>query len=153
MVLNKSMRHILLYGFSISLLILGLKWLQWKFLILENAVDIYIALIAILFTLLGAWVASQLSKRKPVIIEKEIIIQQSKPFVLNQTELDKLNLTDREYQILKLLVLGNSNADIAKQLFLSLSTVKTHVSNLYSKLNVKSRYQAIAKAKRIEIVE
>ena len=155
MVLDKGIRHIMFYGLAIATLIFGLKWLQWKFLIVDNAIDIYIGLIAIVFMMLGVWVASQLIKPKTqtVFVEKEIIIHQTKKFILNQTELKRLNLTKREYQILKLLVQGDSNAEIADQLFLSLSTIKTHVSNLYAKINVKNRFQAITKAKRMEIVE
>ena len=155
MELDKGIRHIMLYGLAIATLIFGLKWIQWNFLIVDNAIDIYSGLIAIVFTMLGAWVASQLIKPKTqtVFVEKQIIIHQPKNFILNQTELKRLNLTRREYQILKLIVQGNSNADIAAQLFLSLSTIKTHVSNLYAKMNVKNRFRAITKAKRMEIVE
>lgn len=143
------------YGLTLAALIFGLKWLQWKFLIMENAIDIYIGMIAIVFTMLGVWVASQLikPKTKMVFVEKEIIVHKTKEFILNQRELNRLNLTNREYQILKLLAQGNSNAEIADQLFLSLSTIKTHVSNLYVKMNVKNRFQAITEAKRMEIVE
>jgi len=155
MQLKKDVRHIMLYGLALATLIFVLKWLQWNFLIVDHAIDLYIGLIAIIFTMLGIWVATQLikPKKQTVFVEKQIIIRQPKKFILNQTELKRLNLTNREYQILKLLVLGYSNADIADQLFLSLSTIKTHVSNLYAKMNVKNRYQAIDKAKRVEIVE
>ena len=155
MELDKEVKHIMLYGLSLAALVFGLKWLQWNFLIVGNAIDLYIGLIAIIFTMLGIWIASQLIKPKTqtVFVEKQIIIHQPKKFILNQTALKRLSLTNREFQILKLIVLGYSNADIANQLFLSLSTIKTHVSNLYVKMNVKNRFQAIAKAKRMEIVE
>jgi ATP/maltotriose-dependent transcriptional regulator MalT len=54
---------------------------------------------------------------------------------------------------LQLLTKGHSNADIAQVLFLSLSTIKTHVSNLYFKMDVKSRTQAITKAKQLKIIQ
>ncbi len=129
--------------------------MQWNFLIIEHALDIYIGLIAIVFTILGGWIASQLIKPKTqtVFVEKEIVIHQPKKFVLNQEGLDRLNLSKREYEILGLLVLGYSNVEIADELFLSLSTIKTHVSNTYTKMNVKNRFQAIALARRMEIVE
>ena len=74
-------------------------------------------------------------------------------FSINEMELKKLNLTTREYEVLQLVVKGHSNSDIAEILFLSLSTVKTHVSNLYVKMHVKRRGQAIEKAKRLRIVD
>lgn len=151
---ERGTKHIVLYGLAIAILIFGLKWLQWNYLIADNAIDIYIGLIAIIFTLLGMWVASQLIKPKTqtVFVDKPILVHQPKKFVVNQTELKRLNLTDREYQILQLLTQGYSNSNIADKLFLSLSTIKTHVSNLYVKMNVKNRFQAIEKAKRMEIV-
>jgi len=155
MELDKGVKHIMLYGLSLATLIFLLKWLQWNFLIVDNAIDLYIGLIAIIFMILGMWVAAQLIKPKTetVFVEKQIIVHQPKEFILNQTALNRLNLTNREYQVLKLIVQGYSNAEIADQLFLSLSTIKTHVSNLYAKMDVKSRFQAITKAKKIEIVE
>ena len=153
--MSKNIRHIILYGLATAILIFGLKWLQWKYLIVDNAIDVYIGLIAIVFTVLGAWVASQIikPKTKTVFVEKEVIIHQPQKFVLNESELERLRLTNREYEILKLIVKGHSNAEIADQLFLSLSTIKTHVSNLYVKMDVKNRFQAITQAKRMEIVE
>lgn len=152
---NKELKYILIYGLTLAILIFGLKWLQWKFLILDNAIEIYVGLIAGTFTLLGVWIASQLiqPKTQTVFVEKPIIIHQPKKFILNEAELKRLDLTTREYQVLKLINQGYSNGDIASQLFLSLSTIKTHVSNLYAKMNVKNRFQAITEAKRMEIVE
>ncbi len=155
MELNKEIKHIIFYGGAIAILIFGLKWLQWRLLIVDNAIDIYIGLIAILFTVLGIWVSSQIIKPKEqtIFIEKPLLIQQPKKFTLNETALNKLDLTNREYEILKLIVKGYSNAEIANNLFLSISTIKTHVSNLYVKMNVKHRFQAIAEAKNMGIVE
>jgi two-component system, NarL family, response regulator LiaR len=148
-------RHIILYGLLLGILVFVLKWLQWKFLITDNALDIYIGLIAVFFTILGIWVATQLTKPKieTVVIEKEIYLTPPGEFTLNETELKKLNLSNREYEVLQLLTKGYSNAQIAENLFLSLSTVKTHVSNLFVKMDVKSRAQAIEKAKRLKITE
>ncbi|WP_246154793.1 response regulator transcription factor [Sphingobacterium allocomposti] len=129
--------------------------MQWKFLIVDNAIDIYIGLVALFFTTLGIWVAKQVIKPKveTVIVEKEIVVNQSTEFILDEAALEKLKLNGREYEILQLLAKGYSNAEIATRIFLSLSTVKTHVSNLYSKMDVKSRTQAIAKAKQLRIIE
>lgn len=146
-------RHITLYGLLLAILVFVLKWFQWKFLIVDNSLDIYIGLIAVFFTMLGIWVATQLARPKvqTVIVEKEVYISPPDELTLNETELKKLNLSNREYEVLQLLTKGYSNADIAENLFLSLSTVKTHVSNLFAKMDVKSRTQAIEKAKRLKI--
>jgi len=148
-------RPILLYGLLLALLVFVLKWLQWKFLIVDNAIDIYVGLIAVFFTALGVWVANQLVKPKveTIIGEKEVILQPSENFLVDESALKKLNLNQREYQVLQLLAKGHSNADIANDLFLSLSTIKTHTSNLYLKMEVKSRTQAITKGKLLRIIE
>ena len=148
-------RHIITYGLLLAILIFALKWLQWKFLIVDNSLDIYIGMIAVFFTILGVWVATQLVKPKvrKVVVEKEVYIPQPAGFIINENELRKLNLSNREYEVLQLLAKGYSNIGIAESLFLSLSTVKTHVSNLFVKMGVKSRTQAIEKAKRLQIIE
>jgi len=155
MTIVKDIKHILLYGLILAILVFVLKWLQWKFLIVDNAIDVYIGLVAVFFTALGIWVATQLVKPKiqTIIVEKEIQVPQSREFTINEAELKKLNLSSREYEVLQFLAKGHSNTDIAKNLFLSLSTIKTHVSNLYLKMDVKSRTQAIEKAQRLNIIE
>ena len=55
-------------------------------------------------------------------------------------------LSDRELDVLKLIAEGLTNQEIASNLYLSLNTVKAHTRNIYGKLNVNSRTQAIAKA-------
>ncbi|MEM9299162.1 MAG: response regulator transcription factor [Bacteroidota bacterium] len=153
--MNHEIRHILFYSFILAVLIFGLRWLQWNFIVLDNAIDIYIGLIAIIFTILGVWIASQSirPKTQKIVVEKQIFIPRSKTFTLNERALKKLELTNREFEILQLIAKGHSNSKIADQLFLSLSTIKTHVSNLFTKMNVNSRYHAITKAKELEIVE
>lgn len=142
-------KHIILYGISMSVVLFLLKWMEWKFLIVDNAIDIYIGLIACVFTALGIWIAVKLTKPKTLIVEKEIYVS---TFEIDQSALEALNLRPREFEILQLMSKGKSNAEIGEQLFISLSTVKTHISNLFEKLDVKSRTQAIEKAKRIRII-
>src|SRR5690606_9716408 len=62
-------------------------------------------------------------------------------------------LTPRELDVLKWMVKGLSNKEIAEQLFISDKTVKIHVSNIFKKLGVKSRSQAIIYAIQHELVE
>ncbi len=61
-------------------------------------------------------------------------------------------LTEREVEVLKLIARGKANKQIARELFVAMSTVKTHVNNLYRKLNVGSRTQAALYAARIGLV-
>lgn len=62
-------------------------------------------------------------------------------------------LTERELEVLELIVQGNSNAEIAESLFLSLGTVKTHVCNILSKLCAADRTEAAVRALRSGLVK
>ena len=62
-------------------------------------------------------------------------------------------LTAREIEVLKLIKTGCTNQDIADQLVISIPTVKRHISNIYAKLGVKSRTQALAIGKELKIFE
>jgi LuxR family maltose regulon positive regulatory protein len=61
-------------------------------------------------------------------------------------------LSEREREVLLLIAEGLSNREIAQRLFLSLSTVKVHTYNIYGKLGVHSRTQAVAKARALGIL-
>jgi two-component system, NarL family, response regulator LiaR len=61
-------------------------------------------------------------------------------------------LTQRETEVLKLIARGRANKQIARELFVTTSTVKTHVNNLYRKLDISSRTQAALYAARIGLV-
>lgn len=61
-------------------------------------------------------------------------------------------LTPRELEVLHLVVLGYSNAEIADKLVLAISTVKRHINNVYSKLGVTRRSQAILKAQQLGLL-
>ena len=61
-------------------------------------------------------------------------------------------LSEREIEVLRLIVAGLSNREIAKQLIISLGTAKTHIHNIYGKLGVSNRAQAIARAREFEVV-
>jgi ATP/maltotriose-dependent transcriptional regulator MalT len=56
------------------------------------------------------------------------------------------NLSQREQEVLELLIDGHSNKDIAEALTVSVNTVKKHLQGIYSKFNVESRAAAVAKA-------
>jgi len=61
-------------------------------------------------------------------------------------------LTEREQEVLNCIVAGLSNKAIQEKLFISKNTVRSHIKNLYSKLNVSSRTQAIARARELELL-
>ena len=62
-------------------------------------------------------------------------------------------LTARELDVLKLIVAGHSNEEIAAKLIISVKTAKRHISNIYGKLGVKSRTQSVALARELKLIE
>jgi len=62
-------------------------------------------------------------------------------------------LSGREIEVLKLIEAGLSNQEIASKLFISITTVKRHISNIYSKLDVKTRTQAVSQGKKLGFFE
>jgi ATP/maltotriose-dependent transcriptional regulator MalT len=61
-------------------------------------------------------------------------------------------LTERELGVLRLMASGKSNRRVASELFISVGTVKTHTNNLYRKLGVHSRTQALARARELQLL-
>ena len=62
-------------------------------------------------------------------------------------------LTQRELEVLKLIEAGCSNQEVAARLVISITTVKRHISNIYAKLDVTSRTQAISRARLLKLFE
>ena len=147
-------KAIIIYGISLALLLFLLKWLELRFIIFSHSFEVYIGFIAIIFTALGIWLAVKLSKPKieTVVVEKEVYVQKNENFVLDRSLVARLELSKRELEILNLLAQGHSNQEIAAKLFVSVSTVKTHIQNLFEKLDVKRRIQAIEKARNLNLI-
>ena len=61
-------------------------------------------------------------------------------------------MSERELEVLALVAVGKSNRQIASELFIALSTVKTHVKNIYGKLNVRNRTQAVSQARELGVL-
>jgi len=166
-------KHTIIYGIGLALLLILLKWLEWRFIIFDHAIEVYSGAIAILFTGLGIWLALRLAKPKTIVVEKEIVVTREpvprdatpgEPALretslrdpappLNEKELARLGISARELEVLQLMAGGLSNQEIAARLFVSLNTIKTHSSKIFEKLDVQRRTQAVDKARRLNIIE
>jgi len=144
-------RQNITYGISLALLLLLLKWLEWDFVITSHSLEVYIGAIALVFTVLGIWLATKLTKPKvnTVVIEKPVVVTE---FKLNEAELNRLRISTRELEVLQRMAEGLSNQEIAEKLFVSLNTIKTHSSNIFIKLEAERRTQAVEKAKRLGLI-
>lgn len=152
-------KSILLYAVSLVVILIALQVLQYKLLLVNQAYELYILCIAIIFTGLGIWLALKLMKPKTeiktMVVEKHVLVKGFSEAELQKIEkqIQQLGISSREMEILQLMAQGLSNQEIADRIFLSLATVKTHSSKLFEKLDVKRRTQAIEKARQLNIIE
>lgn len=137
-------RTVLLYGISLAALVAILKYIEYRFIVRDMSMEIYIGIIAVMFTALGIWAGPRLTRRKVVLVDPN--------FVLNEAELQRRGISKREHEVLELMAKGHSNQEIADKLFVSVNTVKTHLSNLFLKLEAARRTQAIQRAKELRLI-
>jgi len=144
-------RQVILYGFVGGLLIALLKWMEYRFLVVEHSLEIYGGLVAVLFAAVGIWLGLKLTKTKETIVLKEVPAPAG-PFQLNAAKLEELRITPRELEILRLIAAGLSNREIAEKLFVSENTVKTHSSRVFDKLGARRRTQAVQLGKEYRLI-
>ncbi len=134
----------MIYGLGMAVLIFALKYLEYRLVVHDLSIEFYVGIIAIFFTGLGIWAGLRLTSKKVIMV--------GPMFILNETELQRLGISKRELEVLELIAKGLSNQEIADKLFVSLNTIKTHTSNLFLKLEVSRRTQAIQKAKELRLI-
>lgn len=84
------------------------------------------------------------------LLEKSEIVNPYLVF-LEENTISTQPLSLREVDVLKYLNEGSSNKEISEKLFISLNTVKTHIRNIYTKLNINNRLDVKAKIKHLNI--
>ncbi|MBL7855792.1 MAG: DNA-binding response regulator [Cyclobacteriaceae bacterium] len=137
-------RTIIFYGVALAALVLVLKFIEYRFIVRDLSIEFYLGAVALFFTVLGVWAGRKLTRKKIVTV--------GPAFVLNEVELQRLGISKREHEVLGLMAEGLSNQEIADHLFVSLNTVKTHTSNLFLKLEVSRRTQAVQRAKQLRLI-
>ncbi|MBL7782959.1 MAG: response regulator transcription factor [Saprospiraceae bacterium] len=145
------MRQIIIYGIALGLLLLSMQYFRYRLLFIQHAESMYTGLVALVCCGVGIWAGSKVAgkwKKK----QEGAPPQAAVPLLSAEKALSDWNITPREYEVLQLIAQGLSNQEIAERLFLSLNTVKTHTSNVFSKLDVQRRTQAIQKAKELGLL-
>jgi NarL family two-component system response regulator LiaR len=152
-------RHVLIFGLAGGLLIATLQYTEYRFVVIEHSVELYGALVAILFATFGIWLGLRITRRREKIVVKEIPVPASgqdagpaSPFAPNTAQQRSLGITDRELEILTLVARGLSNREIATQLFVSENTVKTHCARAFEKLGAARRTQAVQRCKELGLM-
>lgn len=134
-----------LYGFALAALVIVLKYIEYRYLLRDLGTEVYVGVVAVLFTALGIWMGSRLLSRK-----KAAPI--SAPHTPDEGALRSTGISARELEVLQLIAQGRSNQEIADRLFISLPTVKSHSSSLFVKLDVRRRTEAVHKAKSLGLI-
>jgi DNA-binding CsgD family transcriptional regulator len=153
-------RHVLIFGLVGGLLIATLQYTEYRFVIIEHSVELYSALVAILFATFGIWLGLRITRSRETIREtvvvKEVLVPAEapapEPFAPNTAHQRTLGITARELEILTLIARGFSNREIATQLFVSENTVKTHCSRAFDKLGAARRTQAVQRGKELGLL-
>ena len=134
-------KTVFIFSALIVALLLLFKLSEYAVLFRHTQVELVIGLIAVLFFVIGIYINKRSLHRR-----------HKTESVVDHKKIETLGISKREYEILCEVANGLSNREIAEKLFISESTVKTHVSNLLLKLDVKRRTQAIQKAKEMQIL-
>lgn len=153
-------RHVVIFGLVGGLLIAALQYTEYRFIVIEHSVELYSALVAILFSAFGIWLGLRITRRREIIREtvvvKEVpvpsVAPAGEPFVPNTVQLQTLGMTARELEILTMVARGFSNREIATQLFVSENTVKTHCARAFGKLGAVRRTQAVVRGKELGLL-
>ena len=152
-------RHVLIFGLAGGLLIVTLQYTEYRFVVIEHSVELYSALVAILFATFGIWLGLRITRRRETIVVREVLVPASGPdagsalpFSPNTAQQQSLCITARELEILTLVARGFSNREIATQLFVSENTVKTHCARAFDKLGAARRTQAVQRGKELGLL-
>lgn len=139
--LRRMIRTVLLWALVLAVGAFALQWLEYRFLVRAFSWQVYVGLIGVAFAAGGVWIGWKLAARA-----------RPETFARNDAALASLGLTGQEVKVLERLAAGRSNKEIARDLGLSPNTVKTHVANLYGKLEVSRRTQAVGKARELTLI-
>lgn len=134
-------KTIIVFGSIIISLMVLFQLSKYSVVSGQITLEFILVIIALCSFLIGVYFYKKLGK-KNLTDSKEVDFKKIK----------SLEISDREYEVLQLISKGFSNKEIASSLFLTESTIKTHVSNLLLKLNAKRRTQAVQIAKNHNIL-
>jgi NarL family two-component system response regulator LiaR len=137
-------RTIIIYGVALAILVMVLRYVEYRLFVRDLSLEFYVGIVAVFFTALGVWAGLRLTRRKAIVIPPD--------FRPDEATMERLGISKREKEVLELIAGGLSNQEIADRLFVSLNTVKSHSSNLFQKLEVGRRTQAVQRAKELRLI-
>jgi len=134
-------KTILIFGALVLALLILFQLSKYSLISGGTSIEFIIAGIAIVFFVIGVIINKKVLHKNKIITEE-----------IDHKKIASIGLSKREYEVLCEVAKGLSNKEIAEQLFVSESTIKTHVSNVLVKLDAKRRTQAIQIAKNLHII-
>jgi len=155
------LRRTILYGLLGGVLIALLKLIEYKHFVHAYPGEVYGGLVAVVFAALGIHLGLRWRRAHQVVVVKEVPVEVpapasaaavSEPFAADLAQLDRLGITQREFEILGLIAEGLSNREIGERAFIAENTVKTHSSRLFDKLGVSRRVQAVQRARQLRLL-
>jgi NarL family two-component system response regulator LiaR len=157
------LRRAILYGLLGGVLIALLKLIEYQHFVHTYPGEIYGGLVAVLFTAVGIYLGRRWRRAQQVVVIKEVPVEvpvhapapdtaAGEPFAADLTQLERLGITQREYEVLRLIAEGLSNREIGERAFIAENTVKTHSSRLFDKLGVSRRVQAVQRARQLRLI-
>ena len=155
--------ELVLTGGVLGLLLAVMKLMELSYLTRDMTFEAYLAGIALLFLVAGGMIGRRFFPGRTA----EAGVQGGTAPAAAEGDTDENEalpgpsvrsapwgeLSDREFEILELVAQGKTNREIAAKLFLSPNTIKSHVSNIYRKLDVARRPEAVARAKELAILQ
>ena len=135
------LRTILIWAGILAAGAFALDWLQYEYFVRLLPRDVFVAIVAVAFAAGGVWAGWKFTARAA-----------PGPFARNDQAVNALALTGQEVRVLEALATGRSNKEIGRDLGISPNTVKTHAANLYAKLGVGRRTEAINRARALSIL-
>jgi len=139
--LQRQHKEVLQFGLVMGLLALIFQVFSYRNMFFSSS-DWVLVGIGVICLMIGIWLgARQLENKKHKDTELGLVSPAD------------YGLSDREMDVLLLLADGLSNQEIAEKLFVSTNTIKTHLGNIFSKLHVKRRTQAVQRARENGLIK
>ncbi len=143
-------KTIVIYALVLAAVILTMQLVNYYYLVRSFTIEFYLGIIALVFATMGIWVGWRLTTHKAV--DAGLVAPPPLGDALTELDPGAFGISKREEEVLILMAQGLSNQEIADKLFVSLNTIKTHSANLFLKLDVKRRTQAVHRARELKII-